>query len=154
MGTVDMPSDPENGAASSDGKRQKSMGNGRRRILVLGPRSALMEGVSDLLQLVGYQVDQSSSWDETERTLRVTPPNLLIVDLSDSNSEVYRLSDRIRNTPAWSEVPLLFISFSGDDRIRELQRHTDHTRNGMVRYYAHTVLGVDGLLEEVQASLA
>jgi CheY-like chemotaxis protein len=129
------------------------MNKGKRRILVLGQRSPLLEGVSDLLQLVGYQVETSSNWAETEYTMGVWPPNLVIVDMSDSASDTYRLSEQICNTPRWSKVPLLFVSFSGDDRIRELQQRS-HNNNGRVHFYAHTLLGMDGLLDEVQDCLA
>lgn len=129
------------------------MDNGKRRILVIGQSSPLVEGVSDLLQLVGYQVDMSTSWIETEHSMRVTPPNLVIVDLSDSDSEAYRVCEQIQNAPRWSKVPLLFISFSGDDRIRELQGRNSND-DGRLHYYAHTLLGMDGLLEKVQTCLS
>jgi DNA-binding response OmpR family regulator len=129
------------------------MDNGKRRVLVVGQTTPLVEGVSDLLQLVGYQVDMSTNWVETEYSMYFTPPNLVIVDLSNSDSEVYRLSEQIRDAPHWSQVPLLFISFSGDDRIRELQRLNHNNNDGRLHYYAHTLLGMDGLLEKVQACL-
>jgi len=126
------------------------MGNGERRILVLGQSSALVEGVSDLLQLDGYEVDRSSSWTETEYTAERSLPNLVIVDMSEATPDTYRLSERIRNSPSWSQVPLLFVSFSGDDRLRELQRRNRHSYDGRLHYYAHTLLGVNGLLDKVQ----
>jgi PleD family two-component response regulator len=135
------------------GERPYLMGNGERRILVIGHSTPLVEGVYDLLQLVGYQVAMSTSWTETEHTMQITPPNLVIVDLSDSDSETYHLSEQIRNMPRWSNVPLLFISFSGDDRIRELQGRSQNY-DGRLHYYAHTLLGMDGLLDKVQACLS
>ena len=126
------------------------MGNGKRRILVLGQSSPLVEGVSDLLRLGGYQVDMLSSWAETEHTMYVTHPSLVLVDLSDSTSEAYHLSEQIRNSPHWSRVPLLFVSFSGDDRIRELQGNSSGNNAGRLHFYTHTLLSMDGLLKKVQ----
>jgi hypothetical protein len=77
----------------------------------------------------------------------------VIIDLSEPTTETYRLSQQIRDTPTWSRVPLLFISFSGDDLIRKLQ-HSHVQPDGRVHYYAHTVLGLDGLLAQVQACLS
>jgi DNA-binding response OmpR family regulator len=130
------------------------MNNGKRRILVLGQSPQLVEGVSDLLQLTGYQVAKSSSWSETEHAMSGGPPNLVIVDLSDSALEAVHLSEQVRNTPHWSHVPFLFISFSGDDKIRDLQQRNRENRDGRMHFYSHTVLGMDGLIQTVDACLS
>jgi DNA-binding response OmpR family regulator len=130
------------------------MNNRGQRILVIGKRSPLLEGVSDLLQLSGYKVYMSSNWAETENAMVVTPPNLAIVDLSNSASDAYSLSESLRNANRWAEVPILFISFSGDDRIRDLQRHKRNSDDGRLQFYSHTLLGVDGLVEKVKTCLS
>jgi DNA-binding response OmpR family regulator len=128
------------------------MSNGNRKILMIGQCRPLLEGVSDLLQLVGYQVDTSATWAETEYVMGAAQPNLVIVDLSEADSDPFRLSEQIRNSARWSQVPLLFVSFSGDDRIRELQGHGNNN-DGHLHYYAHTLLSMDGLVDKVQACL-
>ncbi len=143
-GRLGYPGEQETEAMSASGQR----------ILVIGKSSPLLEGVSDLLQLAGYRVDMSSSWAETEYAMHITPPSLAIVDLSNSASDAYRLSEQIRNTPRWADVPILFISFSGDDRIRELQRRSRKNKDGRLQFYAHTLLSMDGLLEKVRTCLA
>jgi DNA-binding response OmpR family regulator len=131
------------------------MSTNGQRILVIGGNSPLLEGVADLLQLAGYQVDQSSSWTETRYAIHVRPPNLAIVDLSSPASDVYRMSDEIYEITHGSGVPVLFISFSGDDRIQELQRKSRaNNTNGRLQFYAHTLLSIDGLLDKVQACLS
>ena len=129
-------------------------GDERRRILVVGKRTPLMEGVSDLLQVVGFPVDVSSTWVETEYALHDRPPDLVIVDLSSTVTDVYRVAERIRRIPHWSDVPILFVSFSGDDRIRELQLRSQKNGDKGLHFYAHTLLSLDGLLEKVRACLA
>lgn len=124
------------------------------RILVIGRNTPLMEGVSDLLQVVGYPVDVSSTWTETEYAMYDSPPDLVIIDLSIAAPDGYRLAEKIRSIPHWSEVPLLLVSFSGDDRIRELQRRNQKNGDKKVYFYAHTLLSMDGLLEEVRTCLA
>jgi DNA-binding response OmpR family regulator len=130
------------------------MNNGTQRILVIGESSPLLEGVADLLQLAGYIAEVSSSWAEIQRASDDHPPNLAIVDLSTSPADAFFLSQRIRRFPRWVDVPILFVSFSGDDRIRELQRWTLKQKDDRLQFYAHTVLGVDGLLDKVGACLA
>lgn len=130
------------------------MDTGRQRILVIGESSPLLEGVADLLQLAGYQVEMSSSWAETSYTLRVGPPNLAIVDLSRAPVDAYRVTEQIRRAPLWADVPILFVSFSGDDHIRDLQRRTRNNSDNRMQFYAHTVLSMDGLLDKVGSCLA
>jgi len=125
-------------------------------ILVIGSSSPLLEGVADLLQLAGYRVETSSSWAETEYAMVITPPNLVIVDLSGAAPDAYRLSEQLRRAPRWADVPILFISFSGDDSIRSLQLlpRSRKGSSGPVHYYAHTLLSMQGLLNEVKTCLS
>jgi PleD family two-component response regulator len=128
-------------------------GDKEKRILVIGRNTPLMEGVSDLLQVVGYPVEASSTWTETEYAMHDSPPALVIIDLSIATPDSYRLAEKIRSIPHWSEVPILLISFSGDDRIRELQRRNQRNGDNKVYFYAHTLLSMDRLLEEVRTCL-
>jgi DNA-binding response OmpR family regulator len=130
------------------------MSTGGQKILVIGKSTPLLEGVADLLQLAGYQVNTTSSWAETEYALHVTPPHLAIVDLSSAPTDAFQMSEQIRSRPRWSTVPILFISFSGDDRIWDLQRRSRKKNDNHVDFYAHTLLSVDGLLDKVQACLS
>ena len=123
-------------------------------ILVIGQSSPLLEGVADLLQLAGYRVETSSSWAETEYALYTAPPNLVIIDLSGAASDAYRLSEQLRTVSPWADVPILFISFSGDDCIRSLQRKNHKDASGPVHFYAHSLLSMNGLLEEVRVCLS
>jgi CheY-like chemotaxis protein len=135
------------------GRQEVVVVKDRQRIQMIGHSSPLMEGVADLLQLTGYQVDVSSSWAETEYAMNALPPNLVIVDLSSAAPDAYRLSEQIRSVPHWTDVPILFISFSGDNRIRDLQRRSRKNKSAGVYFYAHTLLGLNGLLDKVQACL-
>jgi CheY-like chemotaxis protein len=140
--------------AEVDGLEKMSTGAERRRILMIGNSSPLLEGVSDLLQVVGYPVDMSSTWVETEYAMVDSPADLVIIDLSVAAPDGYLLAEQIRGTAHWSEVPILFVSFSGDDRIRELQGRSQRNGDRRLHFYAHTLLSIDGLLEEVKACLS
>jgi hypothetical protein len=71
------------GIKATIGKRRVgSMAKGRESILVLGRSIRLMEGVADLLQVVGYPVEVSSSWAETEYAMHDASPGPDLVDLS------------------------------------------------------------------------
>ncbi|MFN2227853.1 MAG: hypothetical protein ACK2UY_16150 [Anaerolineae bacterium] len=128
--------------------------NHRQRILVIGRSIPLIEGVADLLQVVGYPVDVSSSWAETEYAMYDAPPGLVIIDLSIAAADVYQFAEQIHHIADWSQVPILFVSFSGDDRIRDLQRRNQRNGDRRVYFYAHTLLSMDELLETVRACMA
>jgi DNA-binding response OmpR family regulator len=126
----------------------------RERILVIGSSTPLMEGVSDLLQMDGYPVDVTTSLAETEYALNGTSPDLVLVDLSDAALDIDRLAERVRSVPQWSHVPILYVSFSGDDRIRDLQRRQQRNGDERLHFYAHTLLGVERLIDQVRTCLA
>lgn len=114
-----------------------------------------MEGVADLLQVVGYPVEASSSWAETEYAMHdASPPGLVIVDLSSAAADAYALARQIRSRPHWSNVPILFISFSGDDRIRDLEQRSRKNGEKRLYFYAHTLLSMDELLTKVRSCLS
>jgi response regulator RpfG family c-di-GMP phosphodiesterase len=130
------------------------MGSGKGHILVLGQRSALLEGVSDLLRLVGYQVELSSDWEGATSSGWMSPPNLVIVDLSDRVSEAQGLPDQIHSVPRWSSVPLLFVGFSGDAEIDELQARGHGHDSAPTYFYVHSLLSAEGLVQKVQTCLS
>jgi len=129
-------------------------GSQGKRILVIGSHTPLMEGVSDLLQVDGYPVDISSTLAETEYALNGASPDLVLIDLSSAEPDIDRLAEQIRSVPQWSNVPILYLSFSGDDRIRELKRRQQSCGDKRSHFYAHTLLGMDRLMDQVRTCLA
>ena len=106
--------------------------------------------IRDRLQVVGYPVEVSSSWAETEYAMHdASPPDLVIVDLSSAAADAYALARQIRGRPGWSNVPILFVSFSGDDRIRDLEHKSRKNGEKGLYFYAHTLLSMDELLSKV-----
>lgn len=138
------------------GRETMATGNGdkKKRILVIGRSTPLMEGVSDLLQVDGYPVDVSTTLAETEYALNGSLPDLVLVDLSSSAPDIDRLAEQIRLVPQWSDVPILYVSFSGEDRIWELQRKHQSNGDKRLHFYAHTLLSMDRLMDQVRTCLA
>jgi hypothetical protein len=80
-----------------------------------------------------------------------TPPDLVIVDLSSVAPDV---ADQIRRAPHGSKVPILFLGFSGDDSIRELQNQVQGNGEGQLYFYGNTLLGVDELLDKIRSCMS
>ena len=129
-------------------------GGTTKRILVVGVRSPLIEGVRDLLQLAGYQVALSSGWAEAQRAVSTDPPSLALVDLSIPAQDVSFLDHALPDGPGLDGVPILFVSLNGGDSIVDLRRRIRGKGNGRFRFYSPRLLGVDGLLEQVESCLA
>jgi hypothetical protein len=125
----------------------------RQRIVVIGGDGPLLEGVSDLLQLAGYEVRTASSWDlpASLPPSASTPPNLAILDISSSVSDNKKLSGLLASMSERFVAQILVVSFAGDDRIRELERLTQNHQNGRLHFYAHSLLGAEGLLAKVDS---
>jgi DNA-binding NtrC family response regulator len=122
-------------------------------ILVIGQRSSLVEGVADLLQLAGYRVETSSSWAETERAPSMPRPDLVIVDVPSVAADAHYLSEPMHKA-YWANIPILFVSFSGDDWIRTFRQDNQNNNGGAVHFYAHTLLSIDSLLDTVKSCLS
>ena len=120
-------------------------------ILVIGQSSPVLEGVSDLLQLAGYRVKISPSWAQTERTLQIPRPDLVIVDVPSAPAGIHYLSEKMR-TAYWVNIPILYVSFSGDEYIRTLWQYNPNN-GGRVHFYAHTLLSIESLVDTVKSCL-
>jgi CheY-like chemotaxis protein len=137
---------------SKMGKTRLMSENGRR-ILVIGKSSPVVEGVSELLRLTGYQVAVRPTWVGVERPV-ASPDLVIIVDLSSPFPETQHVLEEIHRTPHWGHVPILFVSFSNEDNIRELQQRLQSHNGGQLSFFVHTVLGIDSFLDKVQTCLS
>lgn len=131
-----------------------AIGTHQEPILMIGSSSPLVEGVHDLLQVVGYPVHMSTNWTETQQVLEQKLPKLIIVDLSSASLDTDHFTDRMQSLPQWSHIPILFISFSGDDRIHSMKQRPPHNGNGHLHFYTHTFLNIDRLLSKVRTCIA
>jgi CheY-like chemotaxis protein len=128
------------------------MASGSQKIVVIGNPSPLLEGVADLLQLAGYDVALSAGGPDAADVGGAPPPDLAILDLSEWLDSL-ELPQQILSMAPAPEVPILLLSFSGDDRIWHLQHVEGEGKSGRVEIYAHSLLGPNGLLDKVKGCL-
>lgn len=124
------------------------------RILVIGEASSLLEGVSDLLELAGYDVALSSTWSEAERAIETMTPSLAIIDLSDPEPNAVQLCSQIHRKGQHADMPILLLNFSSRDRTRYLELCGGIARERRLELYTQRLLGVDGLLRKVRDCLS
>ncbi len=125
-----------------------------QRILVIGEASSLLEGVSDLLELAGYDVALSSTWSEVEQAIDATPPSLAIIDLSRPQPDAVQLCSQIHRKGQSADMPILLLNFSSRDRTRYVELCGGIARERRLELYTQRLLGVDGLLQKVRDCLS
>lgn len=128
------------------------MGQAEKQIVVIGRTLTLLEGITDLVELAGYSATPAGAWSEVEGRFRDHGPDLAIIDLTDW-LDSFDLPQRITEMFPLPDVPILLISFSGDDRIWQLQQRGGQAKAGRVEIYAHSLLGPEALLEKVRLCL-
>jgi DNA-binding response OmpR family regulator len=95
-----------------------------RRILVIDDDDNLRELVSELLRLVGFEVEQAPNGRAGLRALHASPPDLVLLDVSMPELDGWQTLERIRDL---SDVPVIMVSAHGNelDRVRGLQAGAD-----------------------------
>jgi len=128
------------------------MSAGTRKIVVIGSTPAVLEAVSDLLELAGYDVTPAGTWVQVDEPARARESDLAILDLSDWPDSI-DLPEQILLPWSASGVPVLLLSLGGDERIWKLQKAGRDASDGRVEVYAQSLLGPDAWLDKVKRCL-
>ena len=82
----------------------------RTLVLVVDDAWSVRRSMEQLLQDAGYEVVTASDGFEALDSLRARLPALVITDLEMPNLNGLELTKRIREVPAWSELPVVMIT--------------------------------------------
>ena len=95
-----------------------------RRILLIEDDENIRELVAELLQRVGFHVDQATDGRAGLRALHSSPPDLVLLDVSMPELDGWQTLERIRDL---SDVPVIMLSGHANelDRVRGLQAGAD-----------------------------
>lgn len=88
-------------------------------VLVVDDNDKLRALLTMGLRIAGYPVVAAASQVELQRHLSTLTPAALVVNLQRSQSEGVRLLARLRARADLLRTPILFLSGSDDDRLRE-----------------------------------
>jgi len=85
----------------------------RQRILVVDDEPSILETVSEFLALSGYDVVTATNGNEGLQAMHQHPPDLVLSDIMMPDVDGYQFYERIRQNPAWSTIPFIFMSAKG-----------------------------------------
>ena len=99
------------------------MTTSKRKILVVDDDQDLFEMVKEGLELQGdrYAVDQAKNGEECFHYLtRGERPNLILLDIMMPEMSGWDVLARIRENPAWSQIPVVFLTAKADETSKGL----------------------------------
>ena len=92
----------------------------RTLVLVVDDAWSVRRSMEQLLQDAGYEVATAGDGFEALDSLRLRVPALVITDLEMPNLNGLELTKRIREVPAWSDLPVVMITSRSSDKHRGL----------------------------------
>jgi signal transduction histidine kinase len=79
-------------------------------ILLVDDDIAILEGVTDLLELSGYHVIPARSGRDALNAMREQVPDLVISDIAMPDMDGYEFFRAVRSNPAWTPIPFIFLT--------------------------------------------
>lgn len=87
---------------------------GESLVLVVDDMPRNIQVVGNLLREAGYQVAAATSGATALRAMQARPADLVVLDVMMPEMDGYEVCRRLRNDPATSEVPVLFLTAAAD----------------------------------------
>jgi CheY-like chemotaxis protein len=83
---------------------------GKRRILLVDDDTSLLETLSDFLRYEGYEVVTAISGEQALQKSRISPPDIIILDMSMPGMGGVGFLDRITNADGSTQFPVLVLT--------------------------------------------
>ncbi|MBI1388864.1 MAG: response regulator [bacterium] len=93
--------------------------NPANRILVADDNAEIRMVVQELLELEGYKVDSASNGVECLERVRISPPDLIILDVMMPEMDGVETCQHIKSNPETRHIPIIFLTgqYDYDARI-------------------------------------
>jgi len=83
---------------------------GKRKILLVDDDTSLLETLNDFLSYEGYEVVTATSGEQALQKLHITPPDIVILDMSMPGMGGVGFLDRITNADGSTQYPVLVLT--------------------------------------------
>jgi len=90
-----------------------------RSILVVDDERGFCEVVTVILESQGYEVYKAYHANDAFGLLNETLPGLILTDMMMPEIDGVNLIKRVRETPAWADIPVVVISAYSEPEIQE-----------------------------------
>lgn len=84
-------------------------------ILVVDDERDNLELLSTILESEGYQVRQAINADIAFRSIKLQPPELILLDIRMPEIDGYQLCQQLKSNPEIKDIPVIFVSGLGRD---------------------------------------
>jgi signal transduction histidine kinase len=84
-----------------------------RTILVVEDNPTMAEGISDVLEMEGYQVIQAGNGVEGLKRLKEKSIDLILADIMMPLLDGYGFHAKVRENPEWKGIPFIFLTAKG-----------------------------------------
>src|ERR1051325_2319395 len=84
-------------------------------LLVVDDQEVNIQVVGAVLGKLGFEILPATSGAQALKRLGIRRPDLILLDLLMPDMDGFELCRRIRETPDWVEIPIIFLS-SADDK--------------------------------------
>lgn len=122
---------------------------GRRRVLLTATKTDEMQDIAKAVESLGHQPICSHNYADALLKSLDHHPALFVLNVSAPEAEPWRLADKVRNTKALRNVPILLVS-NGDLSDTDAERAVDLCAQGFLkRPLEHTLL-----IQELQRILS
>ncbi len=92
--------------------------NVKSKILIIDDSQSARELLMGILQTENYDLDFASNGIEGLEKARISPPDLILLDIIMPEMDGYEVCRRLRQDPELKEVPVLFLSSLEDRKSR------------------------------------
>ncbi|MDY7042014.1 MAG: response regulator, partial [Chloroflexota bacterium] len=85
-----------------------------KKILVVEDDLAVREGITDILEVAGYEVLPASNGEKALAVLQQHSPDLIVSDIMMPHMDGYEFYDAVHSQPKWMTVPFIFLTAKGE----------------------------------------
>jgi DNA-binding response OmpR family regulator len=82
-------------------------------ILVVEDESVILDSLSDILRVHGFQVLKAANGLEAMALLQDSSPDLILADIMMPEMNGHQLYERVRQNPEWMLIPFIFLTAKG-----------------------------------------
>lgn len=91
--------------------------NPAARILVVDDQPANLQVLGSVLGRLGYDIVSAGDGETALKRLALRPPDLVLLDLLMPGMDGFEVCRRIRENPAWADLPIIFLSAADDKAL-------------------------------------
>lgn len=93
-----------------------------KRILVVEDDLPIREGIVDILEIAGYEVDSAANGKEGLERIQAAQPDLIISDIMMPEMDGYAFYKAVHQNPQWAAIPFIFLTAKGEKEDIRLGR--------------------------------